>query len=463
MAKVKYQTKGFSLFEYRNVEEHLSKMAAKGWRLEKIGPYFWKYRKSEPKQVAYAVTYVPEASEYNPGPTPEQVTLEEFCEAAGWEKVVDWAQAQIYCNENPNPIPLETEDSVRLDVITKSMKKNFVPIHFLMLALFAMMLMTSLNDVGKFPMLYLAQGLKLFMIAISVLGILLVAATLGNYFLWVKRSERSIADGGGCVETNITIINRLFSGLLVVMVLGLFFRLVKDDIYTAVIWIVYMVIYFAVILGIRQIQQLIKKIGLSRETNIGITLLLAVIFGFVLTFGRLFADRHGLLDFAEEEPVETITYRGNEWDVYHDPMPLKVEDLMETDYEYYTYRSGSASSFILSRLDANQRHAIPDTEEAFEIDYEIIELRFPSMLEWTLEQYLEDDDRKNSGTGYHTSDHNPWGADSAWRWYVDGEKMNIYVFTDGESRVVKFWSSWELTQEQKSVIGDTLLHADLSV
>ena len=35
-------------FDYRGVEEHLADMAAKGWRLERVGSYFWTYRGRSP-------------------------------------------------------------------------------------------------------------------------------------------------------------------------------------------------------------------------------------------------------------------------------------------------------------------------------------------------------------------------------------------------------------------------------
>ena len=33
----------YQLYDYQGVEHHLEAMAAKGWRLERIGPYFWHY------------------------------------------------------------------------------------------------------------------------------------------------------------------------------------------------------------------------------------------------------------------------------------------------------------------------------------------------------------------------------------------------------------------------------------
>ena len=57
MKNVTYRWNTFQLYDYRGVEEHLSAMAAKGWRLEKAGNQLWTYRRAEPAKVRYAVTY----------------------------------------------------------------------------------------------------------------------------------------------------------------------------------------------------------------------------------------------------------------------------------------------------------------------------------------------------------------------------------------------------------------------
>ena len=127
MSKRKREVGSYLLFDYRGVEAHLTKMAARGWRLEKVGTYFWTYRRAEPARVTYAVTYLPDASQFDPDPSEQQASLAELCAAAGWEKAADWGQMQIFVNERPDPVPLETDEAVRLEVIRRSMKKSFQP------------------------------------------------------------------------------------------------------------------------------------------------------------------------------------------------------------------------------------------------------------------------------------------------------------------------------------------------
>ena len=72
MRNTKREFCSYLIFDYRGVEAHLSQMAARGWRLEKIGPWFWTYRRAEPAQVAYAVTYLPSVSQFSPEPSADR-------------------------------------------------------------------------------------------------------------------------------------------------------------------------------------------------------------------------------------------------------------------------------------------------------------------------------------------------------------------------------------------------------
>ena len=115
MKNVTYRWNTFQLYDYRGVEEHLSAMAAKGWRLEKASGSLWKYRRAEPASLRYAVTYNAGASRFEPGPTEGEQSL-----------------------EDPAAVPLETDEALRLENIHRCMRKSFLPgnIAVLLLMLF---------------------------------------------------------------------------------------------------------------------------------------------------------------------------------------------------------------------------------------------------------------------------------------------------------------------------------------
>ena len=75
MLRTKRRMEFFAFYDDQGIARHLERMAGKGWLIERINNYFWTYRKIEPQRLRFAVTYFPEASDFNPGPTENQQTF----------------------------------------------------------------------------------------------------------------------------------------------------------------------------------------------------------------------------------------------------------------------------------------------------------------------------------------------------------------------------------------------------
>ena len=120
MKETRYCWNTYCPFDLRGTAEHLSSQAARGWRLEKIGKVFWKYRRGEPAKLHYAITCPPAAGE--DGELGDRLFFQELCESAGWEKAADWEELQIYASEQERPTPLETDGALLLERIHGSMR-----------------------------------------------------------------------------------------------------------------------------------------------------------------------------------------------------------------------------------------------------------------------------------------------------------------------------------------------------
>ena len=94
MKDTKRRIETFSFFDYTNIALHLTKMAEKGWLLEKISSFGWTYRRTAPKKLTFCVCYYPKASEFDPEPTKE---FHDFCEHTGWILAVTSAQMHRLC------------------------------------------------------------------------------------------------------------------------------------------------------------------------------------------------------------------------------------------------------------------------------------------------------------------------------------------------------------------------------
>ena len=59
----------FPFYDFTGIETHLQNMAARGWLLKERGNTFWTYEKIPPQELTFAVSYLPDLSEFDPEPT----------------------------------------------------------------------------------------------------------------------------------------------------------------------------------------------------------------------------------------------------------------------------------------------------------------------------------------------------------------------------------------------------------
>ena len=267
------------LFDYEGIEEHLEKMAARGWYLETPGNTIWKYRGAEPAEVKYAVTYVPKASQFDPEPNEEQRTLEEFCSTAGWEKVGDFLQAQIYMNRQPNPVAIETEDEVRLEVIRKAMRKSFVPAHVALILL--MLFNTWIGSLAFFnhPVEQMSGYGSLLSTLFLPIGTMLISANLIAYYVWLHNSAKSIASGGTCASPKLVrLLNRWELPVVLLYFAGMVVGMSDEgDISEARYMVLYMIGFFGLISLLNASKNFMKRRGVSRGTNIAVFVVVDIV------------------------------------------------------------------------------------------------------------------------------------------------------------------------------------------
>ena len=120
----KRQLENLAFYDKAAIEDRAAHMAEKGWLVEQPGPYFWKYRRIEPKRLAVNVVYFPKASEFDPSPTEGQIQLEELCKRDGWILAARWGQMQIFYNEQKDPVPIETDPVIQVETVRAAMKKT---------------------------------------------------------------------------------------------------------------------------------------------------------------------------------------------------------------------------------------------------------------------------------------------------------------------------------------------------
>ena len=273
MSTKKRRMEYISFYNHTGLENHFTKMAKKGWLIESISNFYWTYRKIEPKDIHFCVTYYPRASDFDPGPSEEQQTFHDFCAHTGWQLTCTWHQMQVFYNEKENPVPLETDPVLEVETLHKACKKNFLPSYFLLLALGLLMGAYFVARIFADPIGLLSDPSHLMTGTAYVCMAIISITELLSYFLWYTKAKRA-AEHGIFVETPSTAAIQKF---IVIVVAAAFVAWVANILLsgnTLLKWIVllmlgYMVAVFAIVNGIKHG---LKKLKASRGLNKALTL-----------------------------------------------------------------------------------------------------------------------------------------------------------------------------------------------
>ena len=131
--KHRYQLPLFAFYDHTGMSCHLEKMARRGWMVDKIGNFLWRYRAIEPQRLRFSIVYFPEVTGFEPGTPEGHLKMEELCAGTGWQLAATAGKYQAYFNEEPDPVELETDPTVQVQVIHRAMKKSFIPAYALLI------------------------------------------------------------------------------------------------------------------------------------------------------------------------------------------------------------------------------------------------------------------------------------------------------------------------------------------
>ena len=469
MKNVTYRWNTFQLYDYRGVEEHLSAMAAQGWRLEKASGSLWKYRRAEPASLRYAVTYNAGASRFEPGPTEGEQSLEELCAAAGWEKVSDCSKMQIYSTEDPAAVPLETDEALRLENIHRCMRKSFLPgnIAVLLLMLF----------IGRDFFLALVTWDLYGMLknnALLTAGVLCLAEAalqlclLAGYFLWRRRSRRSVEEGGTCLPAGCgSRWASLGMWVLLVLLVAVFLLSELDRGHRGAVlyFAAYTALFTLINVLIRATSALLRKRGVSKTSNMGWTLAVDIVLCFTL-LGGLVWTRFETDWFSDERPTgETYEYRDQNWDVSpRQDFPLTLAELTGEEYGHVRREAEDLGSVFIPQRAYRETALLGDGPKVCDLGYTIWDLSSPALQESLLEDLLEDDPIKFRGMllttlRYVPEDPVPWGAEAAYRRYYDEDPGDSWLLV-WPGRVASVSPDAEPADAQKALISTRLAPED---
>lgn len=449
----------FRFDRYEDIEIKLGKLAAKGLFLEECGSFLWTFRKGIPKKLKYTVTYFSEGSVFNPDITDNQQTYFDYAAAAGWNFVTEFNQIQIFCSEADNPIPFETDEKEKFNNIKRCMKKSFLPSMIIMILVFVLNLVVQFQSFRLNPIDFLSDANHLFPVFMLLAVIIYDIYSLLNYFMWCKRSEESIANGGGCVKSGG--VHKVIDVIFMVSIFG--------SLGCFLIYLAFQISWFGLLLAIAQVPILMlvfwssikylkkKKASATLNKVISYTVLiiadfayLAVIMILIIKFG--FSIDDGSTYRTVAWPISEAY--SHEYKLYSDEIPLTCEDLYgEIDYEYYSYESELERTLFLSKKSYWQ-DSLPAKDAPPEIEYEILEPRFDFVYQLAKQHLLEIPEWRDS-TSFELINNKIFHTTQAYQRYYEGAMTGEYILFF-ESEIVVLDMEEPLNEKQIPIIIEKL-------
>lgn len=197
--KKKTRLENFVYYDTEGITAHLEKMALEGWALEDVTRSFWTYVSIPPEKRTYGASFYPANLTFAPDAADKSEAYAAYCQQAGWQYVTQWQKMMIFYTTEENPVPLETDEALRLDATWEAMKRSHLAADLAMSALFLANICLYISSLLHHPLTHLADG---GLLAQNLLFALLLPFSLGSslaYVLWQKRSRAAVNAGGHCL------------------------------------------------------------------------------------------------------------------------------------------------------------------------------------------------------------------------------------------------------------------------
>lgn len=446
----------FSFYDPQTIQSKLEEMAAKGWMIQKVGNLFWIFEKIPPQRLRFAVTYFPGASEFDPRPSQKQLDKEDFCAQDGWKLVLRWDAMQIFCNDREDAVPIETDPVPQVENIRRVMKKKVFATQLFTAVFMLWYVYFQLTRIWKDPADYLSNGFYLFSLPLWVLLFFAAIREAWTYLFWSFRAKRAAEDGmflpvkrSKWLDWAIPLLSTLF---LLLAFAGGGFHLLYIVCWTGMMGMVFFLT--------NRLMGWMKKKGAPRGINLAVSCACVMVLTLAGVAGIAAAVIGGWLPAGEDsQPVDTYDWDGLTMDIYDDPLPLTVEDLVEVDAQW-SKEARFQESPLVAYGDYRQDLLFGQEIQGYELSYEITDVKLPQLYEFVKERLIsqrQDEVYEDFVfvDHYEPIDPTPWGAQEAYQLLGNDGLMNTYLVC-WESRIVEIKFYWTPTAQQITRVADIL-------
>ncbi|MDE6590283.1 MAG: DUF2812 domain-containing protein, partial [Oscillospiraceae bacterium] len=428
-------------YDHTGIERHLEHMAEQGWLLEKIGRFTWHYRRIEPKKLTYSVSYFPKASPFDPEPSEEQEMFYDFCAHTGWTLAAASAQLQVFRNERPSPVPIDTDPALEVEAIHKSAKKGWLISQAIFFAMAVMYSAILIHQIRTSAIWVLSSPASLFQAVCWPALLLITGVDVATYFHWRHRALRAAEQGEFLATRGHPGLQKLILAVVLAAFLGLLLTLAGyQSPMTAALMGLLLMGYVLLLALVSKVVELMKRRKASAGTTQAAAFAAAIGIALLMTAAVPFLVIHG------------FGYDRNAHAARPDDPVLRMEDLMDTGGLDYPFEDNVNQSPLLARHFVRLSPE-PWSRDAPALSYIVYVVKAPFLYGVCKNELVSLDEPH---MWYEPIDPAPWGAAEAYQeYYQDTGPGHSYILFYPE-RIVTFNANWELTPEQMAVAGEKL-------
>ncbi len=369
----------FRYHDYKSLEEKLNNYAKQGLFLESVTSQSWIFRKGEPKDLKYTVTYFSDTSIFDSKQTDGLKTYIDYAKEYGYNFITQAGKIQIFVTEVDNPIPLETDQREKFETI-KQCSKVFTLNSYALLFIFGINVFTQMLNITGNPVNFFSNSLAQMSLIMMILAVTHSLHSIISYKSWCKKCANSLSSNG-----ELALYNSKFSrfvdkfyfifALIMLAVMLFYASLELSTIMILSICLPVVFIFIAFTTGF----YIIKKRNFNRSTNriiyISIGVVSFILYNLIIFFG--------LFHYSAEKEVDTertitVTYSDGDtrtYNLYSDELPLTCEDLYgDIGYDDYSYKAAYSNTLFMKSSDYTQYSF--EHNDVPEISYSIYEPKF---------------------------------------------------------------------------------------
>ena len=331
--------------DMKNLEEHYSEMAEKGWLIDKIGLFTHRYRAVEPCRKRFFVDFLPQITAFDYPENEDAQDYRMICEASGWYFLTANKQFHVFCADAENivPVPIHTDNSIHAKIYLKACRKYELP-WFLYTIL---MLWFVFRNIGTQALL---SNIRLFAIIGSFFFSIGFIWTMGIVIRWYIRTRKAAKS-----NLPMPIVNRQLARIrktsfaigsmlcLVSLIIGVTLEVIGGMPATLIFIIFIPLVGFGVGLWIR------RQIDTKRRTragNVGLTVAVFIVMIVVIIGGMVFTImnmRFSLSsDSLDNRPVLTLSDVGVTTSPNHSNTLVRGTIAVPVDYEHWESGAGGS-------------------------------------------------------------------------------------------------------------------------